>query len=106
MNVILNLNVYDRNMLNAANLYINNFRNDYELDDTAPVVRFDRPLEIYTGHYNRISYEYAMAYLRRHQPVNGPVNRPVNQNRISGGNKRRSRKQKSRSQKQKSRSRQ
>ena len=105
MNVILDLNVYNQNMLNASNQYINNFRIDFMEDDTAPLVQFDRPLEIYTGHYNRISYEYAMAYLRRHQPVNEPVNRPINQNRISGGNKRSSRKQKSRSRKQKSRSR-
>jgi hypothetical protein len=106
MNVILDLNVYNQRMLNVAQQYIDNFRDDYEVDESAPVVRFDRPLEIYTGNYNRISYEYAMAYLRRHRPVNEPVNRPVNENRVTGGSKRRSRKQKSRSRKQKRRSRQ
>ena len=106
MEVLLDLNVYTANMLNVAQTYVQNFSNQYEADDTAPVVQFHRSRIITTDEYNRSSYDFAMAYVNRHrvnnqnrnqnrnQNDNQNPNQNPNQNRNTGGSRRGSRKQK------------
>lgn len=80
---ILILNQFNQNSLNAANSYINNFREQYADDDDVPTAINILPQVELPNTYDRMSYDFAVAYKTRYQ------HRQDNQHRPVGGRRRR-----------------
>lgn len=77
MAIVLDLDQFNQNNLNAANAYINNFADNYMNDDSVPATVMNRNNVELPNEYNRTSYDFAVAYRNRYQ------------NQVVGGRRRR-----------------